>query len=158
MSINNHTNDATAVFVTFNCYRGTSFKQATRTSRKGKKALHVFHISKKSNIDTVTMSELLSSEETNQLISHYLTKMTEIHLWKGQVWHIVSANGKIQFSNGQEISNNHEEVNMFIIHTIELMKPINFSVIVHATDTGVFFLLLKHCKVKHYWLQHCWWI
>ena len=66
--------------MTLNCYRGTSFKQVTRTSRKSKKALHAFHISKKSNIDTVPMSELLSSEETNQLISHYLTKMTEIHL------------------------------------------------------------------------------
>ena len=35
---------------------------------------------------------------------------------------------------------------MLIIHTLEQIKPINCNVIVHATDTDVFFLLLKHCK------------
>ena len=34
-----------------------------------------------------------------------------------------------------------------IIHTLEQMKPINCNVIVYATDTDIFLLLLKHWKV-----------
>ena len=57
------------------------------------------------------MSDLLSSEETRQSISHYITKKPELHLRETEVRYIVSANGKRHFSNGQEISNNHEEAN-----------------------------------------------
>ena len=85
------------------------------------------------------MSELSSSEETKQSISHYLTKTTEFHLRKRQVRYIVSANGKTQFSNGEEISNSHEEADTLIIHTLEQMKPINCNVIVHATDRCILF-------------------
>ena len=143
MSIHTHTQDAIAVIVTFDCYRDISLNQATRTSRKGKRAPRSFHISDNSNIDKVTMPELLSSEETKQSISHYLTKTTELHLQKSQVRYIVSANGKTQFSNGEEISNNHEEADTLIIHTLEQMKPINYNVIVHATDTDVFFFIVE---------------
>ena len=48
-------------------------------------------------------------------------------------------NGKTQFSNGQEISNNDEEADSIIIHTLEQIKPIICNVIVNATDTDVFF-------------------
>ena len=61
MSVDTHKNDATAVIVTFDYYRDISFKQATRTSRKGKKGLRSFDTSGKSNIDKVAMSELLFS-------------------------------------------------------------------------------------------------
>ena len=135
-------NDATEVFL-----RDISFKQATKTSRKGKRVPHAFHIYNKSNIDKVAMSELPSSEETKQSIPHYLTKITELHLRKGEVQYIVSANGKTQFSKGEKISNNHEGADTLIIHTLEQMKPINYNVTVHATNNDVFFLLLKHCKV-----------
>ena len=37
------------------------------------------------------------SEETKQSISHYLTKMTELHLRKRQIRYIVSVSGKTQF-------------------------------------------------------------
>ena len=84
-SIDTHTHDATAVIVTFDCYRDILLKQATRTSRKSKRAPLSFHISEKSNIHKVAMSELLSSEETKQSISHYLTQTTELHLRKRQV-------------------------------------------------------------------------
>ena len=93
------------------------------------------------------MSELISSEETKKSVSHYLTKTTELNLQKRQVRYIVSANGKTQISNGQEISNNHEETDMLIIHTIGQMKSISCNVIVHVTDTDVFFVLLKRYKV-----------
>ena len=93
------------------------------------------------------MSELPSSEETKQSISHYLTKITELHLRKGEVQYIVSANRKTQFSKGEKISNNHEGADTLIIHTLERMKPINYNVTVHATNNNVFSLLLKHCKV-----------
>ena len=54
----------------------------------------------------------------------------------------------MQFSNGDEISNNTEDENTLISHILEQMKPINCNVIVHAMlSTDVFFLLLKHCKV-----------
>ena len=56
-------------------------------------------------------------------------------------------NGKTQFSNGEKISNDHEEADTLIMHTLEQMKPINCNVIVHATDTNIFILLLKHCKL-----------
>ena len=71
------------------------------------------------------MSELLSSEETKQSISHCLTKTTELHPRKRQVQYIVSANGKMYFSNGEKISNNHEEADTLIIHILEQMKRIN---------------------------------
>ena len=93
------------------------------------------------------MPELLSFEKTKQSIRRYLTKTTEFLLWKWQVWYIVSANCKTQLSNGQEISNNDEEAETLIIHTLEKMQPINCNVIVHATDTDVFLLLLKQCKI-----------
>ena len=64
------------------------------------------------------MYELLSSEETKESISHCLTKMTELPLRKRQVRYILSLNIKTQFSNGQEISNNHEEADMLIIYTL----------------------------------------
>ena len=147
MSIDTNTHDVTAVIVTFDCYRGISLKQAIRTSKKAKRALCVFHISDNINIDKIAMAELLSSEETKQSISHYLTKTTELHLRKRQVRYIVSVNGKTQFSNRQEISNNHEETETLIIHTLEQMNSISCNVIVHATETHVFLLLLKHCKV-----------
>ena len=54
------------------------------------------------------MSDLLSSEETRQSICYYFTKTPELRLRKTQVRYIVSVNGKRHFSNGQEISNNHE--------------------------------------------------
>ena len=80
MSVEIHANDAAAVFVKFDYYRDISLKKATKTSRKGKRVPRVFNISDKSNIDKVAMSELLSSEETKQSISHYLAKTTELHL------------------------------------------------------------------------------
>ena len=80
MSIDNHTRDTTAAIVAFDCYRAISLKQATRTSTKGKSAPRAFNISYKSSIDRVAMSELLSSEETRQSISHDLTKTTELPL------------------------------------------------------------------------------
>ena len=61
---------------------------------------------------------------------------------------IVSVNGKTQFFNGQEVSNNYEEADTSIIRTLEQRKPINCNVIVHATDTDIFFFLLKHVKVR----------
>ena len=85
------------------------------------------------------MSELLSSEEIKQSISCYLTKTTELHLQKRQVRCIVSANGKMQFSNRQEIFNNHEEADMLIIHTLKQIKPISCNVIMHANITHVLF-------------------
>ena len=72
MPIDTYTNDATAVIVTLDCYREISLKQATSTSWKGERAPRASHISDKSNIDKVTMSELLSSKESKQSISHYL--------------------------------------------------------------------------------------
>ena len=81
-----------------------------------------------------------------------LTKTAELHLQKKQVLYVKSANDNTQFSNKQEISNSHEEADTSIIHTLEQIKPVNCKVIVHATDTHVFFLLLKHCKVI---LQGC---
>ena len=78
MSIDTHINDATAVIVTFDCYRKISLKQATRTSRKGKRAPRAFLISDKSNIDKVTMFELLFSKETKQSISAKKTSFDTI--------------------------------------------------------------------------------
>ena len=51
---------------------------------------------------------------------------------------------KTQFSSGQEIPNNHEEADALVIHTLEQMK-IGFicNVIEDATDTDLFFLLLR---------------
>ena len=63
---------------------------------------------------------------------------TKLHLQKRQVQYVVSVNGKVQFSNGQEISNNHEEADKLIFHTLEQMKPISCNVIVHATDNDAF--------------------
>ena len=85
------------------------------------------------------MSDLLSSEGTRQSISYYFTKTPELHLRKTQVRYIVSANGRRHFSNGQEISNNHEETDTLIFHTLEQMKPINCTAIAHATDTDIYF-------------------
>ena len=101
-TLDSHTNGATAVIMTFDCYRDISLKQATRTSRKGEKAPRTFHITSKSNIEKVTMFELLSSEETKQSISFYLTKTTEEHLRKKQIQYTVSANGKTRFSSGKD--------------------------------------------------------
>ena len=144
ISIHTHTHDATAVIVIFDCYKDVPLKKATRTSRKGIKASHAFHISDEGNIDTVAIYALLLSEETKKSISYYFTKTTELHL---RVGYVVSVNGKTHFCNKLEISKNHEEVDRLIIHTLDEMKPINCNVIVHATDTDVFFLLLKPCKV-----------
>ena len=63
---------------------------------------------------------------------------TKLHLQKRQVQYVVSVNGKVQFSNGQEISNNYEEADKLIFHTLEQMKLISCNVIVHATDNDAF--------------------
>ena len=55
MSVDTPTNDATAVVVTFNCYRDISLKQATRTYRKDKRVPPTFHMSDKSSIDKVAI-------------------------------------------------------------------------------------------------------
>ena len=63
---------------------------------------------------------------------------TKLHLQKRQVQYAVSVNVKVQFSNGQEISNNYEEADKLIFHTLEQMKLISCNVIVHATDNDAF--------------------
>lgn len=45
----------------------------------------------------------------------------------------------MQFSNGEEISNNPGEGCKLITHNLEQIKPINCNVIVRATDTDVLF-------------------
>ena len=77
-SIDTHIDDATAVIVTFDCYRKIPLKQATRTSRKGKRAPLAFLISDKSNIDKVAMFQLLFSEETKPSISAKKTSFDTI--------------------------------------------------------------------------------
>ena len=77
------------------------------------------------------MSELLSSKQS--------ISIRQQSIKNNQVQYIVSANDKTQFFNRQEISNNHEEADTLIIHTLEQIKPTNCNVIVHATDTYVFF-------------------
>ena len=81
------------------------------------------------------MSELLSSKQS--------ISIRQQSIKNNQVQYIVSANDKTQFFNRQEISNNHEEADTLIIHTLEQIKPINCKVIVNATDTYVFFFIVE---------------
>ena len=92
------------------------------------------------------MSDLLSSEETRQSICHYFTKTPELRLRKTQIRYIVSVNGKRHFSNGQEISNNHEETDTLVFHSLEQMKPINCTAIAHTTDTDIYFYCLNTAR------------
>ena len=92
------------------------------------------------------MSDLLSSEETRQSICHYFTKTPELRLRKTQVRYIVSVNGKRHFPNGQEISNNHEETDTLVFHSLEQMKPINCTATAHATDTDIYFYCLNTAR------------
>ena len=86
-SIDGHIHDTTVTIMKFDCYREISLKQATRTFRKGKSVPRAFHISYKSSIDKVAMSELISFEETRQSIPHYLTETTGLHLRKRRAFH-----------------------------------------------------------------------
>ena len=82
--------------------------------------------------------------------------MTELHLQKRQAQYIVGVNGQnflMDRISNNLISNNHEEADTLIVRTFEQIKSINCNVILYATDTDVYFLLLKHCKVILCYIQ-----
>ena len=84
------------------------------------------------------MSELLSFlEKLNNQFLITLQRRLSVICEKDKF--DISANGKMQFSNVEEISNNPGEGGKLITHNLEQIKPINCNVIVRATDTDVLF-------------------
>ena len=141
--------NAHTVATALDTYRKVSLKYTTRdgcTTKKGnqKKAPRTFKIVGVTNIKKVSMSEILTTNETKRSLAGFLMEKSIVHLQKRNVRYVVAGNDNTYFSYQYPISNNHEEADTLMINTLCILQPMNSCVVVYSVDTDVFVLLLRH--------------
>ena len=87
--------------VVFDSYPSPSIKDVTSEARMTTKANNkprIFAISDETNIERVTMGELLASKDTKKLITTYFMKPLEEHLKSRYVDFVIAGNSITQVS------------------------------------------------------------
>ena len=135
----------------FNTYSAEpSLKDKTRISRK-KRLLppRDLNISLETNIEEITMSELLSSSVMKRFITELMMQQIIEHMVELNVNYVVSGNHKTYWSlNGHtnQEENDHKEADTLVMRCLKLgSDSVHTNVVsVYSADTDVFFLLLSH--------------
>lgn len=135
--IDEQSKDAELVIVAFDSYREESMKSATRAARKTSKVARHFSIEKETNIEKVTMSEILNNDKTKKSLTVLLAEFTEAHLQNRGVDDVVAGSNKPASSLQVDSTNNHEEADRFMINCLHMAPVSQKNVIVHASDTDV---------------------
>ena len=103
------------VMVVFDSYPSPSIKDVTSEARMATRANNkprIFAISDKTNIERVTMGELLASKDAKKLITTYFMKTLEEHLKLRYVDFVIAGNSITRVSIGPAVTekkNNHVE-------------------------------------------------
>ena len=137
--------------VSFDTYReSSSLKDSTRIARK-KRSIPPRHFSicLETDIERVSMSELLASNTTKKSLTELLMPQVIKHMKEQNADYVVAGNCKTYWSlNGQidEEENDHEEADSLMIRCLKLANDVMTTNIVkvYSSDTDVFLLLLSH--------------
>ena len=113
--------------------------------------INFFAISDVTNIERVTMGELLASKDTKKLITTYFMKTLEEHLKSRYVDIVIAGNSITRVSIGPAVTekkNNHVEGDTLFMAEIEEASDslIESKVLVYSSDMDVFILLTNHCN------------
>ena len=113
------------VMVVFDSYPSPSIKDITSEARMATRANNkprIFAISDETNIERVTMGELLANKDTKMFITTYFMKTLEEHLKSRYVGFVIAGNSITRVSICPAVTekkNNHMEGDTLIIAAIE---------------------------------------
>ena len=90
----------------------------------------------------LSMKDLLAHNATKQSLSNFLMESLVTHFESRSVNYAVAGNSQRISSFSQPLEHNHEEGDTLVPYLLSLL-PVLDNVIVYATDTDIFVLLLK---------------
>ena len=145
--IDNLVGEAKEVRLVFDTYNKIkSLKNNTRESRrKAIKEIPSFFISDSTNIEQISMSELLSSNDTKHRVTKYLGEKSLLHFsGMENTRYAVSFHNITKGNISCDIVNNHEEADTLIVwHAINASQLSKKEIFVKANDTDVLCILVS---------------
>ena len=148
--IGNLSQHTSMIMIVYDRYEKRSLKNATRSKQMGKwskKMSKTFAINEMTNIEGVTMDELMEQYGNKRLVM-FLMRTTELYLKSQHVYYIMAGNGNIPSNYVDDSATNHEEADSLVIYCLvnATEKIVDKAVTVYFSDTDVF-MLLNFCNM-----------